>query len=283
MALTAGDEESRGLDRVREAAFGLGVVILVGGVISAGVLGLVVLLHSIRSGEKAAVPVPVVQKIVPPDREVERFRPPPEAAAPASSAPASGVPIAAPALPEDEGGMDEEGFIRRWLVLGPIPFGKGSSGKAELGKKHLKEDGRIRAAAGQKVSAGGRDLAWIPHVSPQYFIDFRELLGKDGGEECSAYAACYVLVEKEMKEVRFRMGSNDQARVYLNGKEVLEFNETRTLEKDQNISDELRLKKGDNLILFKVVNEKNNWQGCLRLTDRTGAPLQGLRLSLSPP
>ncbi len=282
MALTAGDEEGRGLDRVREAAFGLGIVVLVGGVISACVLGLVVLLHSLRSGEKAGVPVPVVQKIVPPDREVERFRPP-AAAAPASPASASGVPIAAAAPPEEEGGMDEEGFIRRWLILGPIPFGKGSSGKAELGKKHLKEEGRVRAAAGQKVSAGGRELTWIRHVSPQYFIDFRDLLGKDGGEDCSAYAACYVLVEKEMKEVRLRMGSNDQARVYLNGKAVLEFKETRTLEKDQNISDELRLKKGDNLILFKVVNEKNNWQGCLRLTDRTGAPLRGLRLSLSPP
>ena len=39
--------------------------------------------------------------------------------------------------------------------------------------------------------------------------------------------------------------------------------------------------KGQNVLVFKVINEKNNWQGCARFT-KDGAPVKNLKISLTP-
>ncbi len=275
MALTLRDGRSGWIDRLREAFMGLGVVVLLGGAISAAVVGAVALLHAARDKEKRAAPAPILQRpALPPGAAPPGAFRPPQAAppAPVPDAPAAEVP-----------GMDSEGFIRHWLILGPFPFERPQTGKVELARKRIKEEGKIRPVEGQRVSEGGREYVWMAHRAPEYYVDFLRLLGAERGEDAAAYAACYVLADEEIKGVRLRMGSNDQAKVWLNGKEVVEFTETRTLQKDQNVSEEAKLRKGGNFILFKVVNEKQNWQGCLRLTDRAGAPPRGIRVSLVPP
>jgi hypothetical protein len=42
------------------------------------------------------------------------------------------------------------------------------------------------------------------------------------------------------------------------------------------------LKQGTNVLLFKVVNEQFNWEGCVRLVDEAGRPAQGIRVKLTP-
>jgi hypothetical protein len=42
------------------------------------------------------------------------------------------------------------------------------------------------------------------------------------------------------------------------------------------------LKRGINVIVFKVVNEQNAWQGSMRLLDKSGAPLKDIKIKLSP-
>jgi hypothetical protein len=42
------------------------------------------------------------------------------------------------------------------------------------------------------------------------------------------------------------------------------------------------LKRGINVLLFKVVNETGGWEGCARLVDDAGRPVQGLRVVLTP-
>ena len=61
------------------------------------------------------------------------------------------------------------------------------------------------------------------------------------------------------------LSSNDQGKAWLNGKQVFRFAETRTLEKDTDLTD-VTLVKGQNVLVLKVVNEVNNWQGCARFT-----------------
>jgi hypothetical protein len=280
MALTLRDEKSGLIDRVRESLLGIGVLVLVGGVIVGAVVGGVVLLHALRSTEKRMAPLPIAQKSSPPAEVPAVLQIP---VPPPPPGPGSATPISVAAPPAEIPAIDAEGFLRHWLVLGPFPFEKAQPGKQELARRHVHDEGKNRAEAGQKVSVGGREYAWKPHRTPEFFIDFRALLGGERGEDATAYAVCYLLSDEEVKGVRFRMGSNDQAKVYLNGREVLEFGETRTLQKDQNISEEVKIRKGENSVLFKVVNEKQGWQGCLRLTDRSGSPVRGLRVSLTPP
>jgi hypothetical protein len=46
--------------------------------------------------------------------------------------------------------------------------------------------------------------------------------------------------------------------------------------------EKLTLNKGVNTIVFKVINEVNNWQGCLRFTDKGGKPVTDFVVKLSP-
>jgi hypothetical protein len=186
--------------------------------------------------------------------------------------------LTAPA--QDLSNVDDEGFIRNWLVLAPLALENEDSGATEIDKDQLKDEAKLTPKEGEKVKHGGKELAWKKHKTADYFIDFRESFGGERGEDAAGYAVAYVICSDEMKGLKIQMGSNDQAKVYLNGTCVVKFGETRTLDKDQD-SAEVALKKGCNAVVFKVINEKNNWQGCLRFT-RGGAAVKDVKIALAP-
>jgi len=78
------------------------------------------------------------------------------------------------------------------------------------------------------------------------------------------------------------VASNDQGRIYFNGVDIYAFSEPRTLMLDAD-KGKVTLKKGINVIVFKVINEQNSWQGAMRLLDKSGAPLKDVKIKLSPP
>ena len=173
---------------------------------------------------------------------------------------------------------DGEGFIRDWLVLAPIAIVE-DSGASEIEKDFLKGEAAITPKAGDRVNVNGKDLAWKAHKTSDFFIDFLQAFGKERGEDVAGYAVAYVIADAEMK-VKLSVGSNDQTKAWVNGKQVVAFTETRTLEKDTD-SGEVTLAKGQNVLVFKVVNEKNNWQGCARFM-KDGTPVKNIRIALAP-
>ena len=179
---------------------------------------------------------------------------------------------------QDTFGPDGEGFIRNWLVLAPLPIEEGS-GATEIEKDLLKGEAKLHPKAGEKVKFEGKEVAWTAHKTADWFIDFLTSFGKDRGEDACAYAVAYVVADAEMK-VKLAIGSNDQCKAFVNGKEVAKFTETRTLEKDTE-SVEVTLAKGQNVVVLKVINEKNNWQGCARFL-KDGAPVKNIKISLTP-
>ena len=187
-----------------------------------------------------------------------------------------GAALFAPA--KDASSPDGEGFIRNWLVLAPIPVEEGS-GATEIDKEFIKGEATIKPKADEKVKVEGKDLAWKAHKTADFFIDFLESFGKERGEDVCAYAVAYVLADEEMK-VKLSLGSNDECKAWVNGKQIVKFVETRTLEKDSD-SGEVTLQKGQNVLVFKVINEKNNWQGCARFV-KDGAGVKNIKISLTP-
>jgi hypothetical protein len=173
---------------------------------------------------------------------------------------------------------DAEGFIRNWLVLAPIAVQE-DSGAIEIDKDFLSGEATIAPKAGDTVTVNGKALTWKAHQTSDFFIDFLQAFGKERGEDVAAYAVAYVIAGEEMK-VKLLTGSNDQSKAWLNGKPVIKFADTRTLEKDTE-SAEVTLAKGQNVLVFKVVNEKNNWQGCARFV-KDGAPVKNIKISLTP-
>jgi len=182
------------------------------------------------------------------------------------------APVQTPSRP------DAEGFIRDWLVLAPIAI-DGESGADQIDKDFIAGEAAAQPKAGDKAMVGGKELAWTPHHTADYYIDFLSAFGKVRGEYVAAYAVTYVFADEDMK-VTLALSSNDQGKAWLNGQQVFRFADTRTLEKDSDHS-EVTLKKGRNVLVLKVINETNNWQGCARFL-KDCAPVQTLRIALAP-
>jgi len=184
--------------------------------------------------------------------------------------------LAAPA--QDTFAPDAEGFIRNWLVLAPLAIEEGSA-STELDREIVKGEGSMKPKAGEKVKVDGKEVAWKAHKTADFFIDFRESFGAERGEDAAGYAVAYVWAEEEMK-VKLAVGSNDQCKAFVNGKQVVKFSDTCTMEENSD-SGETTLLKGQNVVVFKVLNEKNNWQGCARFM-KDGAGVKNIKISLAP-
>ncbi len=176
---------------------------------------------------------------------------------------------------------DDDGFIRNWLVLAPIPNGENVSGTDALAKQFIPDEGKLKPKADEKVKIGDLELTWKAVDAGDYAINFNSVLGQQT-EDSTAYAVTYVVTDSEMKDLHLKMGSDDQAKVYINGKEILKNETPRPVDKDQDTAGDVSLDKGTNVIVFKVVNEKIDWAGCLRFTDKNDNPVKNLAVKLAP-
>jgi hypothetical protein len=111
-------------------------------------------------------------------------------------------------------------------------------------------------------------------------VDFNAVLGRVE-ERSVAYAVCYVESDRARDGLWLQPGSDDQAKVYLNGREIYQIRLLRSLATLDTVGP-VGLRRGINVLLFKVVNETGRWEGCARLVDDAGRPVPGLRVKLTP-
>jgi hypothetical protein len=181
---------------------------------------------------------------------------------------------------DDKSGIDGEGFIQQWLVLAPIPFAANESASDAFNREQIKGEAGLKPKAGDKVKVGDKGLIWQKKTAAGHLLDFNAILGKET-EDSVAYAVSYIAAPKELKAVKMKTGSDDQCKVYLNGKEVFKYAEERPAEKDQDTT-EVTLQKGTNVLVVKVVNAKVDWSFCVRFTDRDDRPLTTLTARAAP-
>ena len=175
---------------------------------------------------------------------------------------------------------DAEGFVRDWLMLAPLPIPE-ETGAEEVDKQQVENEASIKPKAGDKQKVGDKEGTWKAVKAKDYYLDLNETLGTPN-EDVVGYLVSYVVADKDMSDVTMLIGSNDQAKVYLNGKEVFKFDQTRTVEKDSDKIENLKLNKGVNTIVFKVINQKNDWGACLRFKDKDDKPITNLTVKLTP-
>jgi hypothetical protein len=209
-------------------------------------------------------------------KEVPKVAPPPVVPPPVAAKVPEGPPS------RDPSRMDNEGFIRYWLVLAPLPSEKDKGGAAEVLADRLGGEALIRPKAEEKFSYKGKDYFWKRYKAPEFFVDFKKYVENQKSENVVGYAVAYVYCDEPMRDLKVLAGSNDQCRVYVNGVSVLSHEKGRTLEKDQSIANGISLKKGENVVVLKVANEGGNWQGCLRFMDKNGTPIRHLMVSSTP-
>jgi len=175
---------------------------------------------------------------------------------------------------------DTEGFIRNWLMLAPFPIPE-SSGADEVDKKQIENEAALKPKAGDKQKVADKEATWKAVQAKDYNLDLNDAVGTPS-EDVVGYLVTYVVADKEMPDLTLLIGSNDEAKVYLNGKEVIKFDQTRVIEKDSDKSDKVTLNKGANTVVFKVINEKNDWAACLRFKDKDGKPVTDIKVRLKP-
>ncbi len=176
--------------------------------------------------------------------------------------------------------LDQEGFVVDWLMLAPFAIAE-SSGADEIDRVQIAKEGAITPKAGDMQKVGDKSGTWTAVKAKDYELDFNAVLGGPH-EDVLGYLVAYVVAAKELTGVTAAIGSNDEAKLYLNGKEVYKFGETRTIAKDTDKVPGLTLHAGANTVVFKVINEKNDWAAALRFLDKDGKPVSGLSVRLAP-
>ena len=115
---------------------------------------------------------------------------------------------------------------------------------------------RWRAAS---VDATGY-MSFLEHLSPSDWV--------------CAYAYCKVVSPKKVS-AQIRVGTNDTATVWFNGRKILSKNIERAAAPDSDVIS-VQLEKGENTDLVKVCNTERSWGLYLRITDERGDSLKGL-------
>ncbi len=175
---------------------------------------------------------------------------------------------------------DSDGYIRHWLMLAPIALPERESCADALLKEQIPNEAGLKPKAGDQVKVRGRELTWRHVTAATTYFDFNATLNSIN-DHVAGYMVTYLECEQETPDVILAVASNDQGRIYFNGVDIYAFTDARPLMLDQD-KGRITLKKGLNVIVFKITNEQNSWQGAMRLLDKSGKPLKGLKIKLSP-
>jgi hypothetical protein len=180
---------------------------------------------------------------------------------------------------------DAAGFIRRWLVLEPIPV------PPQLGEpavQALVKDARFASlaalpSADQRVTIGEQALAWHAVDTRAYNLNlfhFAYALGKPTSNVLF-WTTTVVEAPRELAGVRLAIGSNAASVWWLNGEEVIGLYNDRQAVIDDGVSPRVTLKKGANVIRAAIVNGGGATDFCARFIDEDGRPVAGLTTRLT--
>ncbi|MYB64334.1 tetratricopeptide repeat protein [Candidatus Poribacteria bacterium] len=167
--------------------------------------------------------------------------------------------------------MLQTGMIheKQWLVLGPFDNTAGIG----YDTAYIPEDAIQIDRNAQYDGANGK-ISWEKHTDDAFngFIDF----GRN--DDWRVSYSWTTITSPDEREVQLRIGSDDQAKVWLNGEQVYSFDMGRWLVVDTDIVP-VKLKAGENTILVKVCNEELRWGFYMRVTDEDGKPYNDLKIN----
>ena len=179
--------------------------------------------------------------------------------------------------------VDTRGFIRRWLVLEPMPM------TGPLIESAVQQALQIKPLPtlvdvpreGDVVERNG-PLKWHALDTIRYNVNlyhFAWALSKPTSNVVF-WAVTTVDSPSDMHGVRLAIGSNAASNWWLNGERVIELYNDRQTVIDDGVSKRLTLKKGRNVILAAIVNGGGATDFCARFLDANDQPITGLTVSL---
>lgn len=169
--------------------------------------------------------------------------------------------------------VDESGFVRHWLALGPFVGHSSESSCLPTTVERLGVDAEAVPVLGEEVEG----VFWRTYLSGAAHIDLvKDFATVDAPRE--VYLASWVFSETT-RNVTLGHGPDDGARVWLNGEVVQEVSGCQGVVVDK-YTEEVTLETGWNRLLVKVYDQGGGWGTYLRFLDEE-EPITGLELSLS--
>lgn len=167
--------------------------------------------------------------------------------------------------------LNEEGYIRQWLVLGPF------SNEDDKGYDKDFLGGETRAQPANRIPvhpAGETERAWRAVVSKGDRLEFVPIFGSRNW--VVGYAACWVESDAD-RDVEVRVGSDDGFKAWLDGKPVGSDHTHRPCAADQHRFP-VRLARGRHLLLVKVDQGDGGHEFMLRIVTPEGKKAPGIRI-----
>lgn len=202
---------------------------------------------------------------------------------------------------------DDDGFIRRWMLLEPIDYNVRSNTiltegwlhehlekqyfKGQFDNKHMPRDGEKVTAIGIALEGGPQDtrrqngpvvtkevkqtLRWHAMDSETYNVKVFRFAEMNG---CQPYNSLFwgvtiVDCPEDISDIRLAVGSNGASMWWLNGERVLTLDGDRRMVEDDCMSQRITLKKGRNILRFALINGPGLSDFCVRFIDEKGKPV----------
>lgn len=205
--------------------------------------------------------------------------------------------------PQTDHAVTRAGFIRDWLKLGPIRYGKEKGDPMQthpinyekLAKDGLtdptatewvEDDWAITPSAGESVTvkegsaAGGEtvELTWQPLHSK---VDLLDLDRKEDYE--LNYLVTYLWSPRDMDDAAIYVGSDDFVEIMVNGRCAYVYKAERRGWNDVDEVTGVKLRAGWNVINVKCVDVSHGYGMWLCIVDETGTPMAGAPITLEKP
>jgi len=183
---------------------------------------------------------------------------------------------------------DEDGFIRRWLLLEPIS--KPNRSNTVFTDSYVVENlcpenypGKFGGIPkrGSRTKVDRKKLTWHALDSKLFNVKLFRFASnlKTDVYGVIFWAVTVVDCPEEMEGVRMAVGSNSASRWWLNGEEAVLLSGDRRMVMDDCVSKRLTLKKGRNIICGAVINGPGMSDFCLRFIDSDGKPVTNIKIS----
>lgn len=185
--------------------------------------------------------------------------------------------------------VDEDGFIRRWMLLEPItkPNRTNQLFTSDYVRKAFAEDrpaglGEKLPRDGQMLTHKGSKLSWHALDATQWDAKLFYFAAAYGKPTYGVifWATTVIEAARDMPDARLAIGSNSASMWWLNGQEAAALFGDRRMVMDDVISPALGLKKGRNVLLGAVINGPGLSDFAARFVDGKGQPIRDLKITL---
>ena len=181
---------------------------------------------------------------------------------------------------------DNDGFIRRWMLLEPIDKPNQSNTvftdsylREAFYTEYFKEQLTLLPKDGQKVKVGKQKLTWHALDSKLFNVKlFRLATGLNKQMYGVLFWAVTVIDSPQEQTVRLAVGSNSASMWWLNGEEAVLLSGDRRMVKDDCTSARLTLKQGRNVLRGSVINGPGMSDFCVRFIDEKGNAVTNLSI-----